>query len=480
MNTVTPLFRPSDRTPPANFEAEQALLGGLLIDNSGYLKVADILRPEHFADPLHGRIYEAMSRLIEGNRIASPITLKPLFEGERALEAAGGVGYFGRLAAAAISIIDLDDYGRQIVDLHMRRQIMDYANGMLSRAASPSLEESGAELLRAAEAELFEIARPGEAKAAEVVNLRTAASAAMATLEERYRNETPRGLRTGLASVDSCLGPMAPGDLIVVAGRPSMGKSSLALGISLANAARFYRDESRKVAAFFSLEMTADQLGAVALGQVARVPPHRIEIGRGSKTDIDQLLEAERRMADLPLWIDDRAQATPSGIRSQLRRLQLRHDIGLIVIDHLHIMASDRPRRDGNKTVEIGELSGACKAIAKQFGAPVILLAQLNRGNEGREDKRPTLSDLRQSGDIEQDADVVVLVHRDEYYLERSQPRPDAKPAEIERWQNQMMAAQGKATLIIAKQRRGPKDAITVAFDGPLQRFSDLMADHRG
>lgn len=463
-----------------NVEAEQALLGGLLIDNSGYMKVADFLRPEHFVDPLHGRIYEAMATLIEGNKVATPITLKPLFEGEKALEIVGGVAYFGRLAGAAISIIDLDDYGRQIADLWTRRQIMDLGNSLISRASAPSLEQTGAELLRTAESELFEITRPGEAKAAEIVSLRAASAVAMATLEERFRNERPRGLRTGLRTLDACLNPMGPGDLIVVAGRPSMGKSSLALGIALHNAARFYREESRKAVAFFSLEMTADQLGAVALGQIAGVAPHKIEIGRGSSKDIEALLEAERRMVDLPLMIDDRAQATPAVIRSQLRRLQLRHDIGLIVIDHLHIMATDKPRRDGNKTVEIGELSGAAKAIAKQFNAPVMLLAQLNRGNEAREDKRPTLSDLRQSGDIEQDADVVLLVHRDEYYLERAEPRPGAKQLEVERWQADMEAARGKATLIIAKQRRGPKDAFNVAFDGPLQRFSDIVVDHRG
>jgi replicative DNA helicase len=463
-----------------NVEAEQALLGGLLINNSGYLKVADFLRPEHFVDPMHGRIYEAMAGLIEANKVASPITLKPLFEREGALEAVGGVGYLGRLAGAAVSIIDLDDYGRQIADLYTRRQLAELGSSLVARACAPTLEETGADLLKVAEAELFEITRPGETKAVESIALRQASSQAMAALEERYRNATPRGLRTGLASLDTSLGPMNAGDLIVVAGRPSMGKSSLALGIALHNAARFKREASSKVVAFFSLEMTADQLGAIALGQAANVPPHRVEIGRASKQDMDRLLAADRGMLELPLIINDRAQATPGFMRSQLRRLELRHDIGLIVIDHLHIMATDKPRRDGNKTVEIGELSGACKAIAKQFEAPVMLLAQLNRGNEAREDKRPTLSDLRQSGDIEQDADVVLLVHRDEYYLERAEPRQNAKQLEVDRWQADMEAARGKAHIIIAKQRRGPKDAVMVAFDGPLQRFSDLMADRHG
>lgn len=477
---VTPLFRPADPPPPMNVEAEQALLGGLLVNNSGYLKVADFLRPVHFVDPMHGRVYEAMASLIEGGKVASPITLKPLFDGEKALEAAGGMAYFGRLASAAISVIDLDDYGRQIADLYTRRQIMELGSSLVSRAAAPTLDASGADLLRTAETELFELARPGEAKAAEPVRIRAAATAAMGALEERYRNATPRGLRSGLASLDASLGPMNAGDLIVVAGRPSMGKSSLALGIAAHNALRFLREESRKVVAFFSLEMTADQLGAIALGQLAGVATHKVEIGRATADDMTRLLEAEQRMRDLPFVIDDRAQATPSAMRSQLRRLQLRGDIGLIIIDHLHIMAPDRQRRDGNRTVELGELSGACKAMAKQFGAPVMLLAQLNRGNEAREDKRPTLSDLRQSGEIEQDADVVVLVHREEYYLERMEPKQNAKQVEIDRWQTEMEAARGKATLIIAKQRRGPKDAITVKFDGPLQRFSDLAADHHG
>jgi replicative DNA helicase len=469
---------------PMNVNAEQALLGGLLLNNRSYSEVSAFLRPDHFIEVLHGRIYDAAARLIERDQTASPLSLMPFFEREEALTAVGGAGYLGRLAGAAIHTADMATIGWQIVDLWTRRQIMDFGAGLVSAASSLSVEESAADILRQAEGELYAIVRPGQEVAGEPVTLRAAASNAIANLEERYRNDAPRGLRTGLADLDATLGAMKGGDLVVLAGRPSMGKTSLALGVSLHNAARFLReyraavehdpDTRAKLVAFFSLEMNAEALAEIALGQLAGVSTHKIEIGRGTHADITALVDAEKRLPELPLKIDDRAQATISVMRSTLRRLQMHYDIGLVVIDHLHIMGSDSRRRDGNRTVEIGEMSAGSKALAKQFGAPVLLLSQLSRANETRDDKRPTLSDLRFSGEIEQDADVVMFVHRDEYYLRRDEPRPDAKQLERERWDKLMLEAAGKAQIIIAKQRRGPRDTVTVGFDAPLQRFHDL------
>lgn len=468
---------------PMNVDAEQALLGGLLIANRAYSEVSAFLRPEHFVDPLHGRIYEAIAGLIERDQTANPTTLKPFFERERALDDQGGVAYFGKLAASAIHTADMATIGRQIVDLSTRRQILDFTASLAAAAGSPHVDESATDILRQAEADLYSIVRPGQETTGEPVTMRAAATRAIASLEERFRNDAPRGLRTGLAALDAVLSAMKAGELIVLAGRPSMGKTSLALGIALHNAARFLREyraaaeaapETRaKLVAFFSLEMNADALAEIMLGQIAGVSAHKIESGRATHVDMTALINAEKRLPDLPLEIDDRAQATVSAIRSTLRRLQMHFDIGLVVIDHLHIMGSDSRRRDGNRTVEIGEMSGGCKAIAKQFNAPVLLLSQLSRANETRDDKRPTLADLRFSGEIEQDADVVAFVHREEYYLQRDTPKPDAKPLELEKWQAAMSQAAGKAQIIIAKQRRGPRDTVTVAFDAPLQRFHD-------
>jgi replicative DNA helicase len=470
---------PLKREPPHNWEAEQAILGALLIDNTVYNTVADIVRPEHFADPLHGRIYEAISSLIDRNQVANPITLKPFFDGEDALRKAGGAGYFARLAGSAIGVIDAKDFADQVRDLYRRRRLIEYAEGVILAASAPAADIPAASLMELAEADLHAIDGDGKQQANAVSSIGDAAKRALAGYEEAHKRRRPKGIGTGLATLDRVLGGMDAGDLVILAGRPSIGKSSCALGIAMANAGRFMReagDAPPKLVVYFSLEERSDTVGGVILGWSSGVSSYRADRGELNGHEIARLIEAGQSIPDdFPLWIDERPQATPAMIRATLRRLAMRQPIGLVIVDHLHLMRPDRPRRDGSRVNEIADLSAAMKGVAKTFDAPVILAAQLSRAVEQRDDKRPVLSDLRDSGTLEQDADTVLFLYREEYYLAREGEPTDPEQAVV--WRDRSAAAAGRAQIIIAKQRRGPVNVANVGFDGSLRRFYDVQ-DH--
>ena len=495
ISNVTPLPGSGDqrfREPPHNFEAEQALLGAILVNNLAYNRVSDFLKPEHFADPLHGRIFEAAARLIERNQVATPVTLKPFFEREEALQQAGGAAYLARLAGAAISIIDAADYGRQIHDLFLRRQLIDVGETMVNGAFAPNIEEPATSQIEQAEKKLYDLATAGQIEGG-FKPFGSALAEAVEMAESAYKREGGlTGVASGLGALDQLLGGLHKSDLIVLAGRPSMGKTALATNIAF-HAAKQYREEfdadgraqavDGAVIGFFSLEMSAEQLATRILAEQALVSSEKIRRGELNAHDFNSVLARSRELQMVPLFIDDTPGLTVQALRTRARRLKRQHGLGMIVVDYLQLLQGAGRGRDTNRVQEISEITRGLKTLAKELDVPVIALSQLSRAVEQREDKRPQLADLRESGSIEQDADVVMFVFREEYYLSRSEPARRGEESDErfndrhDAWKQRCEQSYGKAEVIVAKQRHGPTGIVRLSFEGEFTKFGNLSAD---
>ncbi len=480
---------PSHRAPPHNFEAEMALLGAILANNRAVEKVTEFLRPEHFADAKHGRIYDACQRLIERGQLANPVTLKNLFEQDDALTEIGGNAYLARLAASAVSIINAGEYGRTIHDLYLRRELIELGGEVVNHAYEVTLEETALNQIEEAERNLYELATTGQFGGA-FVTLAEAMTEAIHSAEKAFkRSSHVTGVTTGLIDLDRKLGGLHASDLVILAGRPSMGKTALATNIAF-NAAAAYREEpdpegkvqvaeGAKVA-FFSLEMSAEQLANRILAEQTGLPSDKIRRGEVGRDDFPRFLEAVQRLQRLPLFIDDTPALSVSALRTRARRLKRQHGVGLIVIDYLQLLQPGGTTRNENRVQEVSEITRGLKALAKELDIPVLALSQLSRAVEQREDKRPQLADLRESGSIEQDADVVMFIFREQYYLERSHPsqRPDESEEKYlqreEKWKERCEKAHNKAEVNIAKQRHGPIGTINLLFEATLTRFDNL------
>jgi len=474
------------RTPPHNIEAEQALLGAILVNNNAYEKVGDFLRPEHFYDPVHERIFAAITTLINRGQIADPKTLRGLFESDPALAPVGGAQYLGDLAASVITIINVADYGRLIHDLYLRRQLIALGEEMVNNACVHDLDEPALRQIENTEARLFELARTGELDRG-FVRLEKSLTASIRLAEEAYRRDSHvTGVTTGLRDLDRKLGGLQKSDLIILAGRPSMGKTALATNIAF-NAARAWHDTGGKegcAVAFFSLEMSSEQLATRLLGEHANVPSDKIRRGEIRQEDFSKFLEAAKILSRVPLYIDDTPALTVAALRTRARRLKrLVPSLGLVVVDYLQLLHG-HGRREDNRVQEISEITRGLKGIAKELDLPILALSQLSRAVESREDKRPQLADLRESGSIEQDADVVMFVYREEYYHARSQPARRADETEekfnarFDRWQKRGEEIYNIAEVLIAKQRHGPIGTVPLHFDGPYTRFSNLEKNY--
>src|SRR5690348_11612615 len=410
---VTALRQPgelSPRVPPHNYEAEMALLGAILANNLVFDKVNEFLRPDHFADALHGRIYEAAGKLIERGQIADALTLKSLFDQDPALIEHGGAAYLARLAGSVVTIINAEDYGRVIHDLHLRRQLIELGEEMVNVAHGQDLDLPATGQIETAEEQLFRLSETGAVKMAEAaVN----------------REGHVTGVTTGLIDLDKKLGGLQPSDLVILAGRPSMGKTALATNIAF-NAAQAHMEspENGGRVAFFSLEMSAEQLAMRILAERTEISSDRIRRGEISRDDdFTRLVIAAQELQKLPMHIDDTPGLTVPALRTRARRLKRRHGLGLIVVDYLQLMRSPAGFRNENRVQEVSEITRGLKAIAKELDVPVLALSQLSRAVEQRDDKRPQLADLRESGSIEQDADVVMFIFREQYYHERGEPK---------------------------------------------------------
>lgn len=468
------------RVMPHNLEAEQGLLGALLVDNRAMERVGDFLKSHHFFHPAHQRIYAAIQKLIDRGQSASPVTLKGYFEQDQDLATVGGAEYLAELAATVISVINADDYARTIYELHLRRELITVGEDVVNESFDQKLDEEPMGVLRRAEGRLYELAQSGDVKGG-FVSLRDSVKVAIEIAEKAFRTEGHvTGVTTGLRDLDEKLGGLHPSDLLILAGRPSMGKTALAVNIAY-NAAQAFANSGGKEGgrvAFFSLEMSADQLATRILADLSGISGDAIRKGNFREDDFRKFVQAAQKLSQVPLYIDDTPALSISAVRSRARRLQRQHGLELLVVDYLQLLTGTGSRQStDNRVLEISEITRGLKAIAKELQIPVLALSQLSRAVEQREDKRPMLSDLRESGSIEQDSDVVMFVYREEYYLSRSEPNID-EADKYAKWQEKMARAHNVAESIIAKQRHGPIGTVRMFFNPDLTRFSDLEQTH--
>jgi replicative DNA helicase len=493
VNTIdSPLLGLSQRLPPSNVQAEQALLGALLANNKAYERVSEFLAPEHFADPIHGRIYQAISRRVEAGQLADAVTLKTEFEHSGVLEEVGGTAYLAQLLTAMVGIINAGEYGRAVHDAWLRRQLIDIGETVVNNAFGADPELDGPKQIEAAEQSLFDLSNDGGTSGGFVTFERALTDAIIGAERSFRRSGHVSGLSTGLRDLDSKMGGLHPSDLLILAGRPGMGKTALATKIAF-GAAKALVGEARVAdpnalpkahVAIFSLEMSAEQLATRLLSEEAQISSDRIRRGDIGQRDFDKFVQVSREIANLPIDIDDTPAITLSALRTRCRRLKRTRGLALIVVDYLQLMRPSAGTRPENRVLEISQITQGLKAIAKELAVPVLALSQLSRQVENREDKRPQLSDLRESGTIEQDADAVMFVYRDEYYLAQRTPKQmgfeseDKFQASLEKWQQDMEAVHNKAELIIAKQRHGPTGTIPLFFEAEFTRFGDLDTIH--
>ncbi|HQT66239.1 MAG TPA: replicative DNA helicase [Acetobacteraceae bacterium] len=493
MNIESPLLGLSQRLPPSNLPAEQALLGALLANNKAYERVSEFLAPEHFADPVHGRIFQAIARRAEAGQIADPVTLRGEFEHNGVLDEVGGTAYLAQLLSAMVGIINAGDYGRTIHDAWIRRQMIDIGEVVVNRAFGADPELDGKSQIEAAEQTLFDLATKGGNEGG-AITFEKALTIAIETAAAAFAREGKvSGLSTGLRDLDAKTGGLHGSDLLILAGRPGMGKTALATKIAFGAAQALLNEaqrenpnaEPKQCVAIFSLEMSAEQLAMRLLSEEARIESDRIRRGEIGQKDFENFVEVSRRIQRLPLMIDDTPAITLSALRTRCRRLARTRGLALIVIDYLQLMRPSAGTRPENRVLEISQITQGLKAIAKELKVPVLALSQLSRAVESREDKRPQLSDLRESGTIEQDADAVMFIYRDEYYLQQKTPKQMGFDSEqkfqdaLEKWQNDMEQVHNMAELILAKQRHGPTGKLDLFFEAAFTRFADLDTHHQ-
>jgi replicative DNA helicase len=461
-----------DQTVPHNIEAERALLGAILLNNHALELVSDFLRPEHFYSTTHGKIYSAIQALTDKNQVADPITLKDFFNNEEELKSVGGAEYFADIVHSVVSLLNTADYGRIIFDSFVRRQLISIAQETTDDCRSADVDLSATEIVENVEKKLYNLVSLGQGNNT-TITFRDALVMAIETAETAFKRDSHIvGVTSGLLDVDRWLGGLHPSDLLIIAGRPSMGKTALATNIAF-NAARAYLRkpvEGAKVA-FFSLEMSAEQLAMRILASESGIPSDKIRRGNIRKEDFPHFVEVSRQINDIQLFIDDTPGLGLHTLRSRARRLKRQHDIGLIVIDYLQLIDAMSKRSSDNRVQEVSTITRSLKTLAKELNIPVLALSQLSRAVEQRDDKRPQLSDLRESGSIEQDADVVMFVYREEYYESRKEPKEGTE--EHTQWQKRMHEVYNQSELIIAKQRHGPTGTIKLFFDGQLTKFGN-------
>ncbi len=467
------------RQLPHNVEAEQGLLGALLVDNRALEKVSEYLRPEHFYAPPHQRIFEAILRLNDRGQTASPVTLKTYFESDEGLAPVGGAQYLADLAASIVTVVNAADYGRNIYELFLRRELIGIGEHIVNDAHDHSLDREAMNVVEDAEAQLFKLAENGDTRGGFTTLLANVKIAIEVAERAKNAGGTVSGVTTGLTQIDTLLGGLHGSDLLILAGRPSMGKTALAVNMAF-NAAQRYADTGGKEGArvgIFSLEMSADQLATRILSEQSGISGDAIRKGNIKQEDFRRFVEASQRMASVPLFIDDTPALSISAVRTRARRLQRQHGLGMLVIDYLQLLQGTGSKQSTeNRVNEISEITRGLKALAKELHIPVLALSQLSRAVEQRDDKRPQLADLRESGSIEQDADVVMFVYRPEYYLDRLKPE-DIGGDKFREWEERKARAAGIAECIVAKQRHGPIDTAILHFNGNLTAFTDADAD---
>jgi replicative DNA helicase len=470
---------------PHNIEAEQQLLGAILTNNDVFDRISSLVKAEHFFDPVHQRIYEIASARIQKNALASPVTLKAFFDDDSGLKELGGPAYLVRLAGAAISAYAARDYAQMIYDLAVRRELIQLGRDIAAQAAKVEVESEPRDQIIEAEQRLYKLGEQGTAERGFQSFLKAVTDAVNVANAAYQRDGGLAGISTGLIDMDKKLGGLHSSDLLILAGRPSMGKTSLATNIAF-NIAKAHKrgrlpdgmegSVEGGVVGFFSLEMSAEQLAARILSEASEVPSEQIRRGDMTEAEFRRFVEAAKALEACPLYIDDTPALPISQVAARARRLKRTHGLDVLIIDYLQLL---KGTSKDNRVQEVSEITQGLKAIAKELNIPVIALSQLSRQVENREDKRPQLSDLRESGSIEQDADVVMFVFREEYYREREKPG-DHELEKMAQWQALMESVHGKAEVIIGKQRHGPIGTIELSFEGRFTRFGNLARPWQG
>src|SRR6516225_8726557 len=460
---ATPLYR----TAPHNIELEQALLGAILVNNEAFYRVSDFLEPRHFFEPIHQKVYEVTSSLVRVGKTATPITLKTFLPTDIDVAGLTVSQYLARLAAEATTVINAADYGRTIYDLALRRALIGIGEDLVNTAYDSPVDSRPQDQIEEAERSLYELAETGRYDGGFQRFAQALTTAVEMAAHAYQRDGKLSGLATGLKDLDRMMGGLQKSDLIILAGRPGMGKSSLATNISY-NVARAWEGGVRAdgqvestnggIVGFFSLEMSAEQLATRIISEQTEIASYRIRRGEIAPSDFDRIADAAREMERVPFYIDETGGLSIAQLAARARRLKRQRGLDLLVIDYIQLLQGS-----------------SRKALAKELNIPILALSQLSRAVESRDDKRPQLSDLRESGSIEQDADVVLFVFREEYYHKNREPRPGTE--EHFKWQTEMEAVHGRAEVIIGKQRHGPTGTVPLQFKADVTRFSDLAEE---
>ena len=454
---------------PQNLEAEQTVLGSILISNEIYDEITDI-NEDFFYNPINKKIYKIIHDFMQKGLLANPITLKNFFSNEDELNDIGGSEYLIKLTKFSTSKLQIKYYANLLHDLKIRRNLIDISRETLNESLNKSSEISAEQIIEQAEKKLFDIAERGKFNKS-YVEFKDALVQTIAMASSAYKNdEGIVGVPSGLRDLDDRLGGLHKQDLIIIAGRPSMGKTALATNIAFNAAKIINKREKKSSIIFFSLEMSSEQLSTRILSEQSRIKSNDIRRGKINQDDFEKFIEASKKLENLPLFIDDTPAITISTLSNRARRIKRLHGLDLIVVDYIQLMRSGNYKNEG-RVQEVAEITQGLKALAKELDVPVVALSQLSRAVEQRDDKKPQLSDLRESGSIEQDADVVMFVYREEYYLEKLEPRVGT--AEHVEWQEKMSLVHNLAELIIGKQRHGPTGIIRLEFESAFTKFKD-------
>ncbi|MGE0565792.1 MAG: replicative DNA helicase [Pseudolabrys sp.] len=475
------------RSAPHNIEAEQALLGAILVNNEAFYRVSDFLEPQHFFEPIHQKIYQLARDLIRAGKIATPVTLKTFLDAEIDIGGLTVGQYLARLAAEATTIINAEDYGRTIYDLAVRRALILVGEEMVNTAYEAEIDASPRQQIEEAERRLYELAETGRYDGGFQRFTQALTTAVDMAAKAYQRDGKLSGLATGLEDLDRMMGGLQPSDLIILAGRPGMGKSALATNIGY-NIARAWRGDVRAdghtvttnggVVAFFSLEMSAEQLATRIIAEQTGIPSSQIRRGAISESDFEKIKDYSIEMQNLPFYLDETGGLSVAQLAARARRLKRQRGLDLLIIDYLQLLQGSTRRSAENRVQEITEITTRLKALAKELNVPVLALSQLSRQVESRDDKRPQLADLRESGSIEQDADVVLFVFREEYYHQMRKPL-ESNREKFAEWLAEADKVHGKAEVIIGKQRHGPTGTVEMQFEAAVTRFASLArSDH--
>ena len=463
------LLKDNFKELPNNIEAEQAVLGSILVSNEIFDEINTIISNINFYDPMHQKIYNAIENLIYKGMLANPITLKNYFENEK--DDLDIPEYLVKITKFSTSVRQALEYSKIIYDMFVRRELIKISEQTIDSANINDLDTNGQNIIENSERLLFDLAEKGSFSSS-LIKFDDAMKQTIEMASAAYKNEGGIvGVPTGLRDLDDKLGGLHQSDLIIIAGRPSMGKTSLATNIAF-NAAKHIQDNGKKSSiAFFSLEMSSEQLSTRILSEQARIRSNDIRRGKVSEKEFEKFIEASKNIVELPLYIDETPAITISAISNRSRRIKRLFGLELIVVDYIQLMRSGR-KMEFNRVQEISEITQGLKALAKELNVPVLALSQLSRQVEQRDDKKPQLSDLRESGSIEQDADVVMFVFREAYYLERKEP--SLGTVEHAEWQQKMDEISSLADIMIGKQRHGPTGNVKVEFEAMYTKFKDL------